>query len=96
MQIERRTIEANLPTKGFIVKDTHHKYFYHEYNGKRTGVYTYTSRGNHYKSYGVSLIKMMKKFLFLDSNRQVADLCNCPISKDDYNQILRNKGKISF
>lgn len=94
MQVERRAIESNLPTKGFVEHDTHHKYFYHEYKGLRTGSYTYTSRGSKYKSYGIPLLKRMKKELRLDGIRQVVDLFECPITGDDYNQILKNKGII--
>lgn len=95
MQIDRRLIESNLPKKGFIEEDATHKYYYHEYKGKRTGAYTYTSRGSNYKTYGDSLIKLMKKYLKLDSSKQVLDLCQCPLSGDEYNTILKNKGLIT-
>lgn len=91
MQVERRTIESNLSTKGFVEESTHHKYFYHEYQGRRTGPYTYTSRGSKYKSYGTSLLKRMKKELRLDTIKQTTDLFECPINGEDYNNILRNK-----
>jgi hypothetical protein len=88
MQIERRDIESNLPSKGFVREDSNHRYFYHEYRGKRTGAYTYTSHGSGYKTYGISLIKMMKTQLRLNNNKQVFNLCTCPISEEDYNKIL--------
>lgn len=94
MQIERRTIESNLCSKGFVREDSDHRYFYHEYRGKRTGAYTYTSHGSNYKTYDVTLLKRMKKLLRLDTTKQVFDLCTCPIEKDDYNQILKNKFKM--
>lgn len=94
MQVDRKTIEASLPNKGFVEEDTHHRYFYHEFQGKRTGAYTYTSRGTKYKTYGVSLLKRMKFELRLDSIGQVADLCMCPMSGDQYTGILRTKGTI--
>jgi hypothetical protein len=94
MQIERRIIEANLPTKGFVKEDTHRKYFYHEHHGKRTGAYTYTSHGSSYRVYGNSLLKMMKKQLRLDTIGQVVDLFKCPITGKDFNQILKEKGII--
>ncbi|MBN1595649.1 hypothetical protein JW933_06970 [candidate division FCPU426 bacterium] len=94
MQVDRRKIESNLPSKGFVVEDTHHKYFYHEIQGKRTGIYTYISHGAKNKTYGDSLLKMMKTQLKLNTIRDVADLCNCPMSKEDYNRILKDKGAI--
>lgn len=95
MQVDRKVIEGALPRKGFVQEDTHHRYFYHEYKGKRTGAYTYTSRGSKYKSYGVTLLKRMRAELRLDSTGQVADLCNCPMSRDQYNEHLREKGLLS-
>lgn len=94
MQVERKTIESNLPAKGFAVQETPHKYFYHEYQGLRTGPYTYTSRGSRYKTSGTPLLKRMKKELKLDRIRQVVDLFECPISGEDYNNILKGKGLI--
>ena len=35
MQIDKRKIESSLTKKGFIKDETHHTYFYHEYNGKK-------------------------------------------------------------
>lgn len=95
MQIDRKVIEGALPKKGFVEENTHHRYFYHEYKGRRTGAYTYTSHGSNYKSYGVTLLKRMKSELRLDSTAQVADLCNWPMSADQYNDHLRHKGLLS-
>lgn len=91
MQIDRRLIESNLPSKGFTEENTHHKYFYHEYKGRRTGIYTYTSYGSQYKTYGDPLLKQMKKQLKLDTTKQVTDLFQCPLTKNGYNQILKSK-----
>lgn len=92
MQVERRVIESSLVSKGFVREDEDHRYFYHEYEGKRTGVSTYTSHGSKYKTYDAGLLSMMKRQLRLDSIRQVVDLFQCPIGTDDYNQILSDKG----
>lgn len=94
MQVDRRLIESNLPSKGFVEENTHHKYFYHEYQCRRTGIFTYTSHGSQYKTYGDSLLKQMKKQLKLDTTKQVVDLFQCPLTKDEYNQLLKNKGLI--
>ncbi len=94
MQIPRDEIESNLPRKGFVREDTHHRYFYHEHNGKRTGAFTYTSQGSSFKTYGAELIARMKKQLKLDTNRQVADLCLCPMTGSEYANLLAGKGVI--
>lgn len=94
MQIDRRLIESNLPSKGFVEEDTHHRYFHHEYKGRRTGISTYTSHGSQYKTYGDALLRQMKKQLKLDTIQQITDLFQCPLTKDGYNQILKSKGLI--
>ena len=94
MQIEKRDVESALPKKGFERDDSrqHHIYFNHRYQGKYTGAYTYVSHGM--KSIGDSIIKQMKNQLRLNSSHQVADLVNCPISGDEYVQILKSKGQL--
>jgi hypothetical protein len=96
MTVERRKIKSNLPSKGFVIDDTkHHIYFYHEFQGRRTGSYTYISKGSKIKTYGIELIKQMRKQLMLDNNRQVVELCKCPIDKEAFNEILKDKGIIA-
>lgn len=92
MQIEKRDVESSLPKKGFQRDDTHHIYFHHYYHGKYTGISTYVSHG--VNSIGDSIIRQMKKQLRLNNSHQVVDLVNCPISGDEYNQILRSKGQL--
>lgn len=90
MQLSRRAIEGSLQQKGFVVDDdSHHRYFHHEYDGKRTGVFTYTSRT--LKDYGDPLLSSMRKQLKLDTVRQLRDLVNCPMSQDEYNAHLKDK-----
>jgi hypothetical protein len=96
MPIERKKIESSLLKKGFTKdkKGTHHRYFYHEYQGLRTDIFTFTSHGSKYKTYSNSLLKKMKRQLHLDNINQLEDLINCPLSGNDYNKILENKNKI--
>ncbi|MCG2726381.1 MAG: hypothetical protein L6420_09070 [Elusimicrobia bacterium] len=92
VQIEKRLIKSNLPKKGFILRQNpHHIYFHYTYQGKDSGVSTYISRGSKPKTYGDSLVKQMKRQLKLDTNKQVKDLCECPMTKDEYRQILDNQ-----
>lgn len=93
MQLDRRRIESALPSKGFAEdRAGHHRYFHHEHGGKRTGIYTYTSHGSAYKTYGDALLRSMRNQLRLDTTAQLADLVNCPMSQDGYNEHLRGKG----
>jgi len=93
-QVPRIKIESVLPTKGFVVEESKDRYYFFEYNGKRTGIYTWTSRGSGYKTYGIELLKVMKKFLKLDTLAELRDLLNCPMSKQQYEAKLKNKGLI--
>ena len=61
-------------------------------NGKRTGISTYTSHGDKIKIYVNSLLSMMKRQLKLDNLYQIVDLFKCPMSEEEYNQILKEKG----
>ena|SRR3972149_1736721 len=93
--IPRRIIEASLLIKGFVKEDgTHHCYFHHEYKGKRTGSYTYTSHGSGFKEYDDNLLNQMKKQLRLKRFGEVRDLLKCPMTKDLYNEKLREDGLI--
>ncbi len=75
--------------------DGDHRYFYHEFKGKRTGCYTFTSHGSGYNDYNETLLVRMKKPLHLDRLKEVCDLCSCPMDGETYNQILRTKGLIT-
>jgi hypothetical protein len=94
-QVPRDTIENNLPKKGFVLENAAHRYFYHEYKGKRTGAYTYTSHGSGYKTYGDQLLKRMKIELRLDTLKDVRDLLTCPMDGEAYNTRLIEKGVFS-
>ncbi len=92
MQIDTKQIESALRKKGFVEEGGSHKYFYHEVGNKRTGAFAYTSRGSGYKTYGDSLLKIMKKELRLDTLNQVKRLMECPMDAEEYNTILKQKG----
>ena len=92
MQIDRREIQSALKRKGFIQEDAGHHYFYHEHQGKRTGIKTFTSHGSSYKTYGNALLKSMARELKLDGVPQLASLLNCPMDAKQYTAILKAKG----
>lgn len=94
MQVAKRKIESSLAKKGFIRDENHHTYFYHEYKGKRTRIYTYISHGDKSKTYGNPLLSRMKRQLKLDTLSQVLDLLKCPMSGKEYNHILKDKSLI--
>lgn len=80
-------IESSLLRKGFSLDFKKHRYFHHEYNGKKTGVFTYVSHGK--KEYSGNLLGSVKKQLKLQSLGQLTNLIDCPMSADDYIQYLK-------
>jgi hypothetical protein len=91
-QIDRATIERSLLRKGFVLQETHHRYYYHEFEGRRSRAYTYVSTGSSYKTYGESLLKMMKKQLCLDTLQDVKRLLECQMDGAEFNEKMRTKG----
>lgn len=93
MQIERREIKSVLVKKGFEKRECRkHTYFFHIYRKKESGIKTFTSRGTKFRTYYNPLLNSIKKQLHLDTLFQLKDLVYCPMSEDDYNNILKTKG----
>ena len=81
----------NLIKKGFIDsphKSVNHKYLELFHNGKLV-LYTKISHGN--KDLGDHLIKHMSVQCHLNKN-DFMDLSNCPLSREDYFEILGKLG----
>ncbi len=92
--IPRDDIEIAFKKKGFVVEERDHRYWYFLYQGKETGIRTKISKGSKYKDYTIGLLKSIKDHLKLDSLNQLKDLVECPIEKEDYENILKTKGII--
>lgn len=95
--IARKVIERSLRAKGFIrVRDGRspdHRWYYLRYGGKDyRHITAKISHGSHHKTYGDSLLKLMRERLCLDSLRQVRDLLACPMDSEQYLEILAGKG----
>ncbi len=95
--LPKRQIQSALEQKGFLPKEAKsgHTYYYFYHNEKKCPVSTRLSRGTSTKTYGNKLLGKMKRQLYLDTTKQLIDLVNCPISKEDYTEILIQKGIIS-
>ena len=94
MTIDKKKIERNLQKKGFILDVSRdHKYFHHEYKGILTGIFTYISHGSA-KEIDNSLISKMQKQLKLEKKYLACDLFTCPMSGDDYLDILKENNLI--
>lgn len=92
MPIPRKKIKAALLGKGFVHEAaSHHDYFHHEVDGRRTGAYAYLSRGSGYKDYSAGLLSSIKRTLLLDTSQQLSNLIDCPMSAAAYAEHVRNK-----
>lgn len=86
-----RDIEKSLIRKGFKQEPRDHRFFVLYIDGKRSSVNTHTSHcGQEINDY---LIDCMKKQLSL-TKKQFLDLIDCPLSYEEYIQILRDLGRI--
>ena len=91
---KRRTVENALERKGFRRRESHHSFFhYYTEPGKRTRVWTKTSHGRAGADIGRGLFKSMASQCKLTAD-QFRDLIECPMSRADYEQHLRNSGKV--
>lgn len=92
MPLQSRVVLPSLSKKGFQVEEGKDQMFRHYLGGRRTGVWTKISHGNHEIHDG--LLGAMKKQLKLRSKREVISLCDCTMSSDAYLEILREEGHL--
>lgn len=92
MPLQSRVVRPSLERKGFAVEDSKDIMFRHFYQGKRTGIWTKISQGNH--EIHDSLLGSMKKQLKLRSKKEVCDLCDCSMSSEEYITILKAQGHL--
>lgn len=88
--IKRNRIVNGLGKKGFRPAGTDHIHLILYVDEKKTGIWTKVSRGG--KEIGDRLIHDMSFQLKLDDNTSFIDLVDCRMSKEQYLQLLRNKG----
>lgn len=89
--LKSRKVESSLKKKGFIQQPGDHKYFYYYNNGVLTDVRTKTSHcGQDINDY---LINKMAKQVHLNKS-DFMDLINCPLSKEEYAEKLREQNII--
>ena len=91
---KKRTVESALRRKGFRRKQSHHTFFhYYTEDGKRTRVWTKTSHGRSGADIDKALLKSMAGQCKLPPD-EFRDLVECPLSRADYEQHLRQSGKV--
>jgi len=95
MKLNKSDMLSNLPKKGFVKNASgDHIFFYHEFNGKKTGIITKISHTPKMKDITNDIINAIKKQLNLDTNKQVKELIECPMDQNEYLKILADKNII--
>lgn len=90
MPREKRMVAASLLRKGFRLRQGDHEFFtYHTADGKRTAIFTKTSRSH----------KVIPKVLMAQMGRQCRltagefhELVDCTLSREGYDALLRERG----
>lgn len=92
MPRRRTEVEAGLKRKGFVQEEgDHHFFIYHTMDGLRTPVITKTSHGD--RDIGDPLLAKMARQCRL-TRAMFLDLIDCPLSRADYEDLLRQNGDI--
>lgn len=94
MPRSKHDVDISLRKKGFVHTEGDHDFFiYHTLDGLKTHVHTKTSHG---KSFDISdhLLSQMAKQVKLTS-AEFRSLIDCPLSREDYERILRTDGHLS-
>lgn len=87
----KRDVETALRSKGFEQRATDHNYFeYYTLTGQRTKIKTKTSFGHKPKNIEGDLIRSMARQCAL-TVPQFVQLVDCPLTRDEYEAILRAK-----
>lgn len=93
--ISRKLMEAGLQAKGFERNASgDHISFHYKVDGKYTSVITHISHSRRVREISRDLLLLMRRQLKLDRSQEVKDLVECPMSIEDYNQILSSKSII--
>lgn len=88
-----KDISSALKKKGFSEnRKKHHIYYIFYDGGKKTEVYTFISHGE--SEYGDGLLSKVKRQLCLESKTEFNDFIECPMTKEQYRDLLLERGYI--
>ena len=92
MPYDARKVAASLQRKGFSPRQNDHTFFQLIIDGKDAGIFTKISHGE--REIRTPLAKKMQHQMKLPSSSDFRDFVDCPMSADDYLQILRRAGHV--
>ena len=89
-----KDLKKALKKKGFVVdpEKDHHEYYVLTIDGVKQNIYTYFSHGK--QEYSKSLMGQLKKQLKFQDTKDAEKFFDCPLTKEDYVELLRNSGSI--
>lgn len=91
---DRHKVAGALCSKGFLyLEKDHHRFIFHTSSGEKTKIFTKMSKGTSHKSISKNIFKLMAKQCYL-SNAEFKDLLDCPLSREDYERLLKDRGVI--
>ena len=95
MPRDRSDILSSLTSKGFELQQgkRDHDVLFFTHKGLVQAVYTKLSRGSKRKTVGDSLLGRMSRQLKI-SRKEFDELVDCPMTANDYQQVLRSNGVI--
>lgn len=95
MPRKREQVQSALLRKGFVKSENDHtKLIYFTMNQRKTSVWTKTSHGSSHKELTDNILSQMAKECRL-SNREFSQLIDCPMTRKEYEDILRSRKHIS-
>ena len=89
-----KDIQTVLLKKGFILEPEkdHHQFYFLQIDGKKQAIKTYFSHS--LKEYDKSLMGLIKKQLKFNDTQKAEDFFDCPMSKEQYVEMLIELGEI--
>jgi predicted RNA binding protein YcfA (HicA-like mRNA interferase family) len=89
-----KDLQRVLLSKGFEERPVkkHHVFYVLHANGKKQAVSTYLSHGN--QDYDKKLMGLIRKQLKFPDNQKLDDFFDCPLSKEQYVEMLIEIGEI--
>ena len=90
--IQARTVRRGLTSKGFDEVNRGDIFYHFVVNGKKSGIHTMMSHGETYC--GTKYLTTMARQLGLKRD-ELVQLVECPLSRDEYEKLLRGRGRLS-
>lgn len=89
-----KDIQKVLLKKGFELnpEKDHHQFYFLVIDGKKQAIKTYFSHSKN--EYGKSLMNQIKNQLKFKENSKAEDFFDCPMSKEQYIEMLKEFGEI--